>query len=57
MVTSTATLVLPKSVCQVVEMALTVHSPGSITTPAAISMNTPKPSTRQPNSRERSWRG
>ena len=43
-------LVVPKLVLQVITIALTNDSPGSITTSATTSMYTPNPSTRQPAS-------
>ena len=45
---SNAILVLPKSVLNTSETALTVASPGNIATFATISINTPKPRIKQP---------
>ena len=47
-VVSNIILFFPKSVCDTDEIALTVASPGSMTTFATISINTPNPRIKQP---------
>ena len=54
-VTSLAIFVIPKSVCQVLLMARTSDSPGSMATLARVSRYTPKPRMMQPTSKKSSF--